>query len=1478
MVKYSDILPPRLIFFLFAVLLYYSPLTSQDNLINDPASQIKFRHVSEEAGISKVIEWIHADSRGFIWVGTSTDGLYRYDGYGFKRYQYSHEDTTTISDNYVTEFLYEDGSGNLWLTFMTGEINRYNRETDDFTRFPKSAEDGLGISGFVSSVTGDGDGNIWIGTYSGKGDKQAGRLYLYEAADDRLTAYKNDPADPEALSENRISKVFMDSSGTLWIGTASSGVDRFVPGSNGKDDRFIHYCNVPGNPEVPITSTITAIAEDLAGTIWIGTAGQGILRYVKEEDRFLRYLIHADPSSPANHISKLSPGPDSRLWIGTADGLAVYDPGKDTITLYQHDPLDPYSISRGLVPAIAHTADGRIWILPVTGSFPLSDGINCFDPETGLFLTFRNDPLDPNSLSSNVITDLFTDRNGILWIGTMGAGIDIYDPFRQKFNLLQYNPMKPDGMPPGKIYSVFEDSKGILWIGTMEYGLFRYDRSSGEITNYFHDPDDPHSINNNNILTICESPPGILWLGGLGGLKRLDTRTMKFRHYVHDPADPNSVEVYQIMYIISDREGILWLGTLVGGLNRFDTETEQFTSYLKDPGNPESLDWNNGILSVYEGSDGSLWLSSFNGIYRYVRGSGNKSDQLIHYYHQTNDKNSLSCNTVRMAVEDSDENLWIATEGGGLNKLNIKTGEFTVYTKDQGLPDNNIQGILIDEAGNLWLSTNNGLSKFNPFSEQTDNYNVLDGLQGLEFTFGGYFKSTSGEFFFCGEKGINYFYPEKVKKNQHVPRVVITDFKLFNKSVAIGENSPLTRSISETRGLHLRHDENFISFEFAALNYTNTSKNQYKYRMIGLDPDTVYSGTRRFAEFTDLRPGKYTFWVTGSNNDGVWNTEGVSLDIVVHPPWWRSGLAYGMYGLIAILMIALYIRWRTYRLRKEKETLESQVSERTREIEEKDARLLQMDRMKTRFFANISHEFRTPITLIINPVEEMLASDSRSSSDSNKLSVIHRNGKRLLYLVTQLLDLSRLDSGKMKIELVEDNIIQFMRLIFSSFISLAEKNNIHYEYHLPTEQVITRFDSGKLETIMNNLLSNAFKYTPEGGEIKSTVEVAVATYGDDVKILKISVEDNGPGINEKDLDMIFDRFYQSDDHRHLEAGGTGIGLSLTRELVLLLKGKIEVKSKPGFGTLFEVALPLGSGHLKEDEYIILKKTAEVKVVPEKTALPEKDVPKITGIEEGQQAKKVIQVLIVEDNKELRDYLAEQLEHHYTVTEAVNGEDGLKQAVKIIPDLIISDIKMPKMDGLEFCRRIKTNERTSHIPFIMLTALADIENRLEGLQTAADDYIIKPFNIKELKVRVRNLIEQRQTLRKKFAASLDVSGKEISLNSYDVKFMDRIFRIVEEHMVDLDFDVSALHNKSGLSHTQLYRKIFALTGLSPSKFIRKLRLKRAAALMEHSGGNITEIALKSGFGSLSYFTKCFREEYGITPSVYLSQVSKTPPEI
>ena len=1444
------------------ILFSFIVLEAQEPAVIWKPDKVEFEHIGERNGIGKYIESVYQDSRGFIWFGSWGYGLYRFDGSGSENFVYDLKDPATQDLNGDIIFKFEDSPGNIW--FLADNIlHRYNRATNNFTRFLHDpADPGTIPDGKISSVIEDLQGNIWIGTYRSKKTGTVGCLSRYNSVSGKFVHYKFRQEGPDTLLSEGITCLYLDHTGELWAGTASGEILRVHADSAVTGGDFIHYTHESNDPESLLRSGVSDIKEDKSGSLWFATYGGGLIKYDRREDKILRYWVHPDKSSAMNEIKILSPDPEGGLWLGTMGGLAFYDREKDTFVIYQHDPADPFSLTPGPVTAIAHNNKSMTWIL--TSHTWNSNGLNMLDRATGKLSGYKSDPQDPSGLSTNYINTLFVDNTGILWVGTTDGGIDKFDPKKWKFGIKRFGPNSSSGINSDRIYPITEDHNGMLWIGTHGNGLYRFDRNSGAVTNYMYDS---NKIDTNLIQAICEGPPGTLWLGGLGGLKKLDLKTMKVRHFIINPDDPDAfIGPDHSLFIRRVRSGILWIGTWGAGLQLFDPKTEKFEHCDKFSDKQEGLT-SNYITYIYEDHEGTVWLASFDkGLFRYIPGEKGRPLQFKNY--NKDRLNGLSSDMVRCIVEDRAGNLWLGTEEGGLNKFDKKKETSTFYTVEDGLASNTIYGILVDEKDNLWISTAWGLSKFDPVNEKFVNYDLSDGLQGMWFNFNAFCKSRTGEMFFGGGMGMNYFYPDSVKENPFVPPVVITGFKLFNKSVPIGKDSPLKKAISETRKLKLRYNENFPSFEFAALNYTSSHKNRYKYRMIGLDPDTIYAGTQRRVDYTDMKPGKYTFWVTGSNNDGVWNKKGVSLDIIISPPWYHTGLAYAGYGILFVLMVLGFIRWRTWRLIRDKEALEKQVKERTRDIEERDRHILETDRRKTRFFANISHEFRTPLTLILSQMDDMMSAGNTTDQEHRKLSAVRRSGLRLLDLVNQLLDLSKMDSGKLKLELTEEDIFKVIRRIFSSFLSLADKKKIQYDFKVPEGELITWFDKDKLETIINNLLSNAFKYTPDNGKIECKVrmkETAGETNGSP-SVIEISVKDNGSGISQQNVTRIFDRFYQADEQYHIQGGGSGIGLAVTKELILLLHGEINVESEPGKGSCFTVTFPLGKEHLKDTEYKLVK--------PETTPMPE-FAEEMTGEDEGSDReaarpvpdKKPVQILIVEDNPDLRTYIKEMFQKDYTVEEAADGEEGLKKAIHSIPDLIITDVMMPVMDGIGLCDRIKTNEKTSHIPVIMLTAKADVESRIKGLKTGADDYLVKPFNKNELIVRVKNLLEQRNRLRKRYADQLAGSKEELTINSYDMNFMNRTIETIEDHLTDFDFGVKDLQAKANMSRTQLYRKIMALTGLSPSRLIRKLRLMKAVRLMEEGKENITEIAFDTGFNNLSWFNKCFKEQYGISPSEY-----------
>ncbi|MGW8316482.1 MAG: hybrid sensor histidine kinase/response regulator transcription factor, partial [Bacteroidales bacterium] len=611
-----------------------------------------------------------------------------------------------------------------------------------------------------------------------------------------------------------------------------------------------------------------------------------------------------------------------------------------------------------------------------------------------------------------------------------------------------------------------------------------------------------------------------------------------------------------------------------------------------------------------------------------------------------------------------------------------------------------------------------------------------------------------------------------------------------------------------------------------------------------------------------------TFWVTGSNNDGVWNTEGTTLEIRIRPPWYRSSLASGTYAMLALLIIAGIIWWRTSRLQKEKLILEAEVTARTRELKQKNEQILEMEQLKTRFFTDVSHEIRTPLSLISGPLDNLIQKEYPDQDTNHWLHIIKRNSKRLMQLVNQLLDISRLDAGRMKLVLIYKDVIRHMEILVQEYYSLAESRSIHFINDIPDRELVAWYDGEKTEKVVTNLLSNAFKYTRDNGIVTFRIKFSEPSGERKHQVLRILVADTGLGIPESERDKIFERFYRSQEEQHSPTGGAGIGLSLTRELLTLMKGDIYVRSLVGKGTVFIVTIPLGKEHLHESEYVL--KEEQEPIQPEAMQTDGKSGEDTGRSLEGEKEEGRYELLVIEDNTELRKFIGESLSQQYDVFEAANGSEGFDMALDQIPDLVISDVMMPEMGGMELCKRLKKDQRTSHIPVILLTAKATSDDRIEGLELGADDYISKPFEMRELKVRVKNLLEQRERLKHKYSGMIGMDWDNISVTTLEEKFLKKVTSVVVENMHDSEFNVRGLQAEMAMSRVNLFRKLKALTGNTPSELIRSLRLKAAAIMLEKGNESITHIALDSGFSNSSIFAHAFKKEYGITPREYRKQ--------
>ncbi|MCI0695270.1 response regulator [candidate division KSB1 bacterium] len=1436
---------------------------------------IEFEHISLEQGLSQSqVTSIAQDKLGFMWFGTF-DGLNRYDGYRFTIYKHDPSDSSSISNSLITSICaprHRTQDSALWIGTNEG-LNKFDLRTETFTRYLHDPGDSNSLSNNnVNAVYEDSCGRLWIGTANG--------LNCFDPQTEKFTRYFHDPQNLNSLSHNVVFVICKDrdaSKNVFWIGTGY-GLDKLVllppqrqcESSNGHSPvRITRYLPERDDHNGSPHNRINAIHQDGNGALWIGTEGGGFLRFDPEDEQFANYKLSSQTLDrlSAEKITTIHEDHQRLLWIGTyGDGL------------YRFDPCQP-------------------------------SGKN--------FTRYRNDITKAKSIPNNFVLAIYEDRTDNLWIGLSGAGLGKFTRQKQKFKYMKQEITNANSLSHHSILSVYEDGTGIIWIGTGE-GLNRLDPSTGEFTHFKHDHANPNSLPHNIVYPVRKAgnePKDNLWIGTFGGISRLtwdEQNQPHFTNYRHEPGNPNSLIHDHVFWIHLDKENSLWIGT-EGGMSRLSRDgqgTAKFIHYQHDSTNSNSLSHNN-VRIIYEDSRGVLWIGTVQGLNKFDR----DKEEFTRYLRNPSDPNTLSDNAVYVIYEDTliaRNTLWIGTRNG-LNRFDVEHETFTRFTEKDGLPNNTIAGILSDRRGNLWISTFHGLAKlvlspandvvnsaegFDPGTATFRSYHPSDGLQSYEFNQRACYKGKDGTLYFGGINGLNFFHPDSVRDNPHVPPVVFTDFQIFNKPIKLGADSLLPQTISTAEQITLSYQHSVFSFEFAALDYTAPERNQYAYKLEGFNDEWIDLGTRRFVTFTNLDAGEYVLRVKGSNNDGVWNEEGATLMIAITPPPWKTWWAYTFYALFILGVLYALRRFEMGKMKLAHELklqrLEAQ-------------KLHEVDQIKSRFFANISHEFRTPLTLILGPLEQLLARDFHGDP-MQQYGFMRRSANRLLHLINQLLDLSKLEEGSMPLRARPENIIHLLKVIIASFASLAERNKILLRLDtsaLPksdrgeAEPLIVYLDHDKFEKCMNNLLANAIKFTPAGGEVSVAVAVAGGSdlkgegrraKGEERKVgalrhspiayrpshstfVQITVKDTGLGIPADQLDKVFDRFYQveensSSSHAH-KRQGTGIGLALTKELIELHRGEIHAESELGKGSAFTVRLPSGKEHLKPEE--IVEASDQSSVTSELLSVFGVEPPASSIQDQASSDQPVL--LIVEDNLDMRTHIRNLLAQSCRIIEASDGTEGLEKSAEAIPDLIISDVMMPEMDGFEFCRRIKTDERTSHIPVILLTARASERSKLEGLETGADDYLTKPFNAHELRVRIKNLLEQRRKLRERFSREVTLQPRDIAITTADELFLQRVMAIVDKHLSDSDFNVEAFAQEFRMSRVQLHRKIKALTDQSPGDFIRALRLRAAAKLLAQGKHTVTEVAYEAGFNNLSYFAKCFREQFGVLPSEYTADHPK-----
>jgi signal transduction histidine kinase/ligand-binding sensor domain-containing protein/DNA-binding response OmpR family regulator len=1317
---------------------------------------------------------------------------------------YSQEDG--LPNNQI-QCIFQDNRGWIWLGTSQG-LSRFDGYR--FVNFINNPDDTASLSGRIIRVIFEtGDGRLLIGT-------ENGGLNLFDR--DReifLHPYKNyEEFSTHGTSVNAISE---DNGGNIWLGT---DLNLLLIDSAGTLRRIVPVSSdgAPFESELFIRS----IQQDDSGNLWIG-ATQGLFVYYPNENR-LEEIILPLKSTQSKEVLEIISDDEGLLWVGSyTGGLFIIDPASRNI---RHVSLEPVYERTETVRTISRGNLGDYWI-------GTRGGLYVYSKTKGVTGFFRHDDRDSRSLANNSVWDIFHDSRGETWIGTR-SGLNLLAKSKQAFRSFSALPNDNRYLNSSIIFAFWIDDRERIWIGTEDGGINIYDTSTGTFEYLTSEANNPNSLSQNCIKALLDDRKGNLWIGTyMGGIDILNLRSGKIRHLKHIPGDPSSLSDNRVWALCRDEAGSIWVGSSAG-IDRYDPAKDCFERYPEIARNRQ-VNW------ITIDSEKQIWIGTL--------------DEVI-IYDPVNENITRHSEHSRSFLEDTEHNYWIATLDRGIALYNKEEGAIRYVNENDGLSNNQALCILEDKNGNLWISTTRGLSRYNPSTRQFRNFTSREGLRNDQFTYGAAYRSESGELLFGGLAGFNIFDPaEIVDEGLPVP-LMFTELRVFNRPVAISDtrDAILCKSISETTDIVLRYKQNVITIQFAALDYAHSASTLYSYCLEGFDREWSQPDYSRTATYTNLDPGDYIFRVKRMLPGNPPGDDELALNLTVLPEFWMTWV---FRSLVLTLIAALLFMLVRFIVNREKIRNEL-VAERSRA-----KNLHELDMLKLSLFTNISHEIRTPLTLILSPLEKLVSGTVPKEEVHSHLDVVYRNTKHLDRLINQLLDFRKLEAGNLKLEVTQDDMVTLISDVVRSFEEYAKEKQITLRFNTLKKKLVAVYDPDKVETILNNLLSNALKYTEQGGTISVHLSLVFAsddkeTLNDqpDRQFIEISVKDTGRGIAEGNLDKIFNRFFRADT-RH-DSSGAGIGLSLVKELVKLHGGEVYVISKPGKGSKFTVHIP----YMRElqDEA-----PEEGEAFGCEEELPG---PKGAATSEIMEKPDARIMLIVEDNPDVRYFIKTHFETVYRIYEARNGQEGWELALQVIPDVIISDILMPDVDGYEFCKRIKKDERTSHIPLLLLTALHSKEHEIEGLTYGADDFITKPFDISVLQRKVENMLSIRKSLRDKYTRELILKPSDVTVTSPDEKFLVKAMEVVEKNITNPDFDIESFAAEAGVSRMQLYRKFSALTNMTVKEFVRSIRLKRAAQLLLDKKMSVSEVAFAVGFRDLSHFRKCFSREFGMSATEYI----------
>lgn len=1317
--------------------------------------------------------------------------------------------------------IYQDSRGYLWFATKNG-LNRFNGKEYKIYHREDGNEQSLSNNS-VTSITEDQEGFLWVGTSNG--------LNRIDLNTNEIKRYN---LETNGLVANSISTVYTDRSGCLWVGTWE-GLNRY----NREGDHF-EYIPIEDDTE---RAMIVTLLEDSSGRFWIGTRNKGLL-LCDHQMNLISQFTSESKNMPLNNnnITSIYEDDKKQIWVGCKNS------GLNKINLRDNEVTSYTNLNSGLsnnsVRCIIEW-QGKLLI----GTF---DGIFDLDKATERIVKVAGYDDINKSLSHYSVYCFCVDRDKTLWVGTFAGGVNYLNMFTNRFVL--HKPQEELNIRTGIYGAITYESPEDLWIATEGYGLLNYNKRTNESHYYLIDPSVRFAFNTNIIKSVFYED-GYVWCGTTKGeIYKFNIKTKKFSLYHQYPIE------YSIYSIIRDHNDVLWVGgaSTEFGLTCFVNDSLVTTFY----NNVEEPIYFSNVRCILEEEDGVFLLgSTAEGLLRF----DTHKKQLTKYSNEASvEKYRIPNNYISAIVRTKSGEIWVSTYGGGIFQLDESKAIRRIMTVREGLLDNNICTLVESSDQRLWMSTVNGLIMFDPAKDEVRNYHRHNGIDIREFTLHSGIALPDGSLCFAGSNGFVTFHVEAMDKNNNIPPVVLEQLSVNNHPVKVGDESAiLDKVLDGMETIRLAYNENNFSITYQALNYIYATQNQYAYKLEGYDTDWNYVGERNSAFYTNLSPGKYVFRVKASNNDGVWNEEGRSLAIVVQPPLWRTWYAYLFYviALAAIIYGILYYV-------NIKRNLEAGLKMKQLEKQKQE----EFHQAKIRLFTNFSHELRTPLMLIITPFEELVKRVDIPAELHDKLSIIYKNAQKLLLLVNQLMDLHKNQAGSMDLKVSEGDICEYIKEIYYAFNQIALTNEVKFTLNCTPKTINGWFDKSLLEKVVFNLLSNAFKYTASGESVLMEVSEVTLKELDPKRIdglykdensqyVILKVKDSGKGIEEGEADKIFTPFYQIPETSGINLSGTGIGLSLVYTIVQLHRGVIYVDNTETKGACFVVILPVSRSAFSEEQI----ESREIDKIAEITNT--EDISVSLPVTENKDQPKY-KILLVEDDKDVRDYLKKSLEAEYIVIEAADGVRAYEKVVQDFPDLVLSDIMMPKRDGLELCTMIKNDIRVGHIPVILMTARSMVVHIKEGFQAGADDYIVKPFNMDVLQTRIRSLLASREQLKKLYGKRFSPDVMGIEVKSADERFSQKLFDVIEKNISNEKLDVELLCTEIGISRANLYRKLKSITELSPMELIRNKRLEMAAKLLKESEMNVSEIASHLGFNSHSYFSNSFKAFYGCTPTEFV----------